>query len=368
MPRKMLENLPSTILTEICLYLTRSEVWPSLSHSSKFFHTLVNSDEFSQFWVRSRLGIPFSLSLSDLSCISKDFYNNQILNFHAWCTTGGVSDTDLKNSYQNMWTYSPESYSTYYQEFSTAGLVKNVCCSAYFAGEFQKKKFKKFFYSDLFQMIYNEETIPERFLDFDSHDVTKVFVLDPIGDRDESVEEYCDTVDFTTSYHYRDVAVVADPKLIPADQTPIIKKIAVARPYFFTGAVRSLVLILSRNRLTKDYSEFDRYNDVNCYEVATRLGTEVRHENNEEYEFVEFKETEQEFYPAAWIMFKSMWCNQVLVELKNCHFAKFACVKMIEIDDRRRDYDLERMQPNYDIMYFLLVGSILADESIRKKI
>lgn len=38
---------------------------------------------------------------------------------------------------------------------------------------------------------------------------------------------------------------------------------------------------------------------------------------------------------------------------------KFVCVKLIDIDDRRIDYNLANLQPNFDIMYTLLLGTII---------
>ena len=48
---------------------------------------------------------------------------------------------EYRNSYYEIWQYNCDSYSTFYEQDSNEDLVKNMCCLAYFTGEYQEKNF-----------------------------------------------------------------------------------------------------------------------------------------------------------------------------------------------------------------------------------
>ena len=52
-----------------------------------------------------------------------------------------------------------------------------------------------------------------------------------------------------------------------------------------------------------------------------------------------------------------------MIELKKCHSPKIVCVKMIDIDDMRDDFGTMHLQPNFDIMYSILIGDIISRNS-----
>ena len=141
---------------------------------------------------------------------------------------------------------------------------------------------------------------------------------------------------------------------------PIVNRIAVARPLYFTGVVKTLIYIFANEEIGGDFGIYDEFNDIENYYDAMGLGDIVNHVNNEEFEYVEFLERkDRSVYPALWLQFKTWKANHIVVELKKCHSPKVACVKFINIDDRRADFNLQRMQPNFDIMYSLLLGTII---------
>ena len=82
--------------------------------------------------------------------------------------------------------------------------------------------------------------------------------------------------------------------------------------------------------------------------------------DNEEFEYTELLEKAgRVVYPVLWLKFKTWKVNHIVVELNNCYCPKIVCAKFIDIDDGRRDYNQMRFQSNFDIMYSLLLGTIL---------
>ena len=258
-----------------------------------------------------------------------------------------------------MWNYNPLVYSTDYKQDSSLPLIKNAYCLANFCGGYQKNKFKKFFYVDLYKLAYYPATIRPEYSDFYRFNENKIFVLDPLSNTPYlNSQDYYADIDFMQTYNYTPRKEVYNLNDSPSDCPPIIKKIAVARPLTYTGRVKTLLYLFVRDAKLGEFENFEKFNDVESFEDAKGLAKIIKYEINEEYEYVEFEETKDTIYPAVWVMFKTWKVNHLLIELKKCHHVRCACVNMINIDDTRRIHQMEKMQPNFDIMYSLLIGSI----------
>lgn len=349
-------DLPSSLIYEITTYLKSRDVFLNCACICKEASRLFCSDFFKVYWIKNHLNLNLNLSLYDLKYAFLEINSNTIVNFEPWLTDGGLSDTEYRNSYANMWKYNPDTYSTYYGEGEDLKLIKNICCTAYFDGRTQNQDFTDGFYSDVYQLTYNPETVKEKY-SIEGLDHAKVLILDPLGhEMIESYDDYELKLDRSPS--------VPSPKIrdipkFPEKTISIVKKIALARPLFFTGCVKSLIIIFSENSYTKNFEAFDYYNDIENIEKAKSLGNVKKIEENNEFEWVEYNNTGQDYYPVLWMQFKTWRANHVEINLTKCHHPKFVCVKFIDIDDRRSDWNLENLQPNFDITYALMLGSVI---------
>ena len=355
-------DLPKAILYEIFRYLLTPEVFLTGALVCKEWKEIISSKNFKRFWMKVKLGLSKEIPGLEISKIYPELRLQNIVNYEPWKSNGGTSTVEYRNSYYEMWQYNCDSYSTFYQQDSEEGLVKNVCCMAYFTGEYQEKNFTQGFYSDVFKVIYYPHRVLPKY-SLDELDHSKVMVLDPLSDliklndltefdlRTERGNEL-----FTEKRLMKEIEV----PIIPTELIPIIKKIAVARPLFFTGVVKTLIYIFANDEIRGDYQIFDEFNDIENYHKAKDLGEIVNHVDNEEFENAELLEKAgRVVYPVLWLKFKTWKVNHIVVELNNCYCPKIVCAKFIDIDDGRRDYNQMRFQSNFDIMYSLLLGTIL---------
>ena len=94
-------NIPESILWEIMSYLDPIELKTILSLNSIYYSGL-NSSNFQSFWLMTRMGLENSLNLSALRQAYDAFSRNEIIHYEPWLTTGGQSQRELRNSYNNM--------------------------------------------------------------------------------------------------------------------------------------------------------------------------------------------------------------------------------------------------------------------------
>jgi hypothetical protein len=321
----MLGNFSKTILLEISLFLPPFNVFQVLSTINKLIFYKINSTDFKIIYLKCFLGISFPLSLPLLLKILQTFKANEILNFEAWKTNGEECYSNiLHNSHSMMWTYSPISYTTNCDIHSNKPFIKNICCLAYFSGTIQEKRFSTYYHCGLDALMNDYEFIPEGFKGWDKCDREKLLVLDPIGNKRN---QYKNLTEYRPLYpFFRDGKISSQPQHSP--NTPIIKKIAVAREILSFGLVKSMLFLFSKSICEINYEEFDIFNDIEDYEAAKNIGVIVQHIDNDEGEFIEFEESDKKFYPAAWVCFKVWNANHFLFELKKCHFAKLVCVNL----------------------------------------
>jgi hypothetical protein len=354
----MLSRFPNLIFHEILIFLQPREVLITLSLVCKSLCQKIHQKSFISMYLKSYLGISLPLEMTDLIQAFKDFNSNQILSFAAGDTNGGeYKSFFVTNTYKTMWKYTPEIFSTECESNPNLPLRKNVCCFAYFTGKYKKKQFYNYIHTELKLIREFGFRFPAEYTSWRECDQTKLFVLDPLNkDHPKTTEEYRSIeppLKFAVEKASKPIKV-----FIETNKIPIIKKIAAARAFLASGFLTSFLVILSKNSINASFEEFDKYNDIDNYRDTLKIGKEVQHVNNDECEFVEFEERNDEFYPLAWVCFKDWRVNHLLLELKHCHYGKFACVKLIGVEDNRGKLNLMRFQLNYDVMYTLLLGSM----------
>ena len=104
--------------------------------------------------MKIKLGLSKDLPGLEISKIYPELRLQNIINYEPWKSNGGTSDLEYRNSYYEIWQYNSDCYSTFYELESNKDLVKNICCLAYFTGEYQKKDFLQGFSMDVFKIIY----------------------------------------------------------------------------------------------------------------------------------------------------------------------------------------------------------------------
>ena len=200
-----------------------------------------------------------------------------------------------------MWQYNPDSYSSSYVEDNKLPLDKNMCCLAYFSGDFQPKNFESGFYLDVYRFTYMPETLNEKY-SIKWTDQHKALALDPLNkyNKDQSY------LDFNLGL-YRGQSLQNSNKLfkqndsyqIPHTKIPLVKKIAVARPMRYTGVVKTMLFIFANDEISGQYDEFQEFDNKDSLIEAKTLGKIVNHVENEEIEYIEYLENKYKSnYPA----------------------------------------------------------------------
>lgn len=359
-----IHNFPQPIFYEIFSFISIEDLYLSLSLTCHNWQKTISSQSFQRFWLQSVLNLPDFLPSYDVKKFFPSLNRLQIIHYEPWLTNGGESAEDFRNSYYNMWQYNCDCYSSAYSHDNSLPLNKNICCLAYFTGNFQEKQFSQGFYMDVYGLTHAFESILEE-NKIEGMDQQKILVLDPLNDDSLPMSSYNDfdlNLERENGIRNFDKSVKVIEKLeIIKEKVPVVKKIAVARPLYFTGSVKTLIFLFAREEVSGDFCELDGFNDIETDLQAKSIGKVVNYVDNDEFEWVEFEENKDLlWYPALWLKFKTNKANHVVVELKKCHCPRVACAKLIEINDRRHQLTSTTIfQPNFDVMYTLLLGTII---------
>ena len=347
------------ILGEICLFLNSFEVFIQLSTINKNFKEIINTEAYKSYWIQKKLGITLVLNFSDIEKIYHNTKKNKLLHFSAWKTDGGISQNEIYNRYENMWEYNGSTYSSYYHHISDLPLKANISCLASFAGGYQSKKdFKSSFHNDFYQQNYFTHAIPNKY-HIENYCQKTTLVLDPLSKANYNSFEELSISYFQSNSFFEQSEVFEsfyELEMKTADEVPVVTKIAVARPFFFTGAVKTLIILACEEYKNVEFSDFNLFNNVADVESAENISEVIRKNvDSDDVKFIEYK-AKAGIYPLVWIQFQRDDFNHTVIQLSSAHYPRVVCAKLIDIDDRRMDYGLQFEQPNFDITYVLFIG------------
>ena len=277
-------NFPQDIFYEICSYLPTKEIFCILSTVCKDLNQEIMSQNFLNYWQRKSYGISYNLTLEEFTYTLKQFKDNEIINYEAWKTNGGESASEYRNSYSNMWKYTSDCYSSYYEQNQKTPSLRNICCLAYFTGDYQIKDFLSGFYLDVYQIEYKSHSIPEKYKIYGLNQ-RRALVLDPLKLNFSSyyqinlrLERGIDMLREKIPLKEREYSNT------PINKLPIVKKIAIARPLFFTGCVKTMIFLFSNNEVSGDFEEFSIFDNINSVVKAKTIGKIINHVENKKFE------------------------------------------------------------------------------------
>ena len=342
-------------LQEVCLYLNFEQVRDEIIRVCKDWRDLINSEAYLGYWIRSLLGINFESPITEFRGLLRNTKKNKVLNFAAWKTDGGISHVEINSSYKNMWSYNCSIYSTYYSTSESFPLVKNINCLGAFEGGYQRKsKFNKYYNTDVNNILFGNTIDKYKIEKFDQK---KCLSLDPLNKN--PIENYEDIPlnNFIVEQNL-DPELCKNPVYFPvnpAETSALVTKIAISRPFLYTGPVKTLLLIANKSFQDCSFQDFSTFNDISDLESACYTGKVKKITSNEDFEIVEYHKA-QGFYPLLWVKFKQCGVNHLEYELSQAHLISVVNCKFFEIDDRREDWNLDSYQPNFDILYMVLIG------------
>lgn len=214
---------------------------------------------------------------------------------------------ELCNSFTNMWKYDGLTYSTYYG-FGNRDLQTNMNCLAYFAGGYQKpESFYEHGHCDIYSFRMNSHSLPEEHVDFVSYDTRDLLTFAPLfpnyfrigtnlmvptNEIDDPYLGINDTI------HY--------PYNPDTNKTAFVTKVAIARPLYYTGAIRTMIIFACKNyEENVNFEDFYIGNSLHTIEMARVIG-KIEHEvENEELMYIEYKKTDKDYYPLLWVQFQT---------------------------------------------------------------
>lgn len=345
------------ILAEVCLFLDAKSVFTILSRVSKDWGFTLNSNNYKIYWIKQRFGVNLDISLELAITLYKNTITNWILDFKPWKTDAGVSRVELDNSYDNMFRYNGTSFSTFYSTTSVEPLRKNLNCLALFSGGYQPTEtFFHSFHNDMYQLLLMPHNIPNAY-QINNFDQSRCLILDPLSNK--KYDTYLNLSNENITRPSIPNTFVGKKELFLSPKTtnyiPLVTKIAIARPFFYTGAVKSMMIIANQEYDDASFEQFKVFNDIETLETALSIASVARLTKNEDFISIEYQQGIG-FYPLLWVKFLKIDVNHLEIELSKAQIIRCLNVKLYDIDDRREEYDLINFQPNFDITYTLMIG------------
>lgn len=286
-----------------------------------------------------------------------------LLRFLPLYYNGGVSTHELVNSFEAMWEFSGLCYSTFYNKERDKPL-ENRLAVGYFAGVEGENRMGKEFHHDLTIIKTRPWDVSDEMWEILARDKRSALTLDfltpcykkqpaMIMTEEEWERRWQEITRSETSVLERRYAY---SPLAPS--VALVREVCVARPLHFTGAVKTLLIVvgsLEGDQMSPEV--YKQWEGVDSYEKAERVG---RHELRrlEGVEVVEFAAQSGAYWPLLWIHFIDIAHNHVRIPLLRPQSFRTAAVLFSSIEDRRAMYHLAHLQPNFDIMFTVFLGHI----------
>jgi hypothetical protein len=271
----------------------------------------------------------------------------------------------MVTSFEAMWEFSGVNYSTYYSD-EGGELLGNRLAVGYFSGLPGINLISERFHFDINAIKKSHQHVDE--------EVGTALKIDPLA---------AITLDFLTPNYSinpqmiidaatwnRRIDEIADQSKEPpvlehyypyAPTTPglaLICEICIARPLMYTGPVKTLLIVAGRRGGDAlSVNTYKQWEGVDTYEKAVHVGS-CTQRLLEGVEVVEYAYQQGDYWPLLWVHFLDIGHNHVRVPLKRPQCFRTAAVLLSSIEDRRVTAHATNMQPNFDIMFTVFLGSI----------
>lgn len=351
-----MENLPQCILVEVESYLSIKEV-SQLAQCNKSLSEHVSQN--LHLVLSLYLSVPPKLktSLDTLKAAYLGLKDRKLLKFAPLFTDGGVSEIEYMNFFSSMWAYNGMNYSTHYSEGST-NTLKPVNCVGYFEGGYQDDNFFATYHHDEMNWRVNFRNIPLRY-NLPLEEVSSYRNTDPIYRRERDYDNRLNLPNFEPTPVEVDGKMIRYP-LNASKELAVVSEVGIARPLFYTGSVKTLCVFFSS--VMADFSApYSVPFGFENFETARERPHKLREHEDSQVKFIEYSQDPTvEFYPVLWIQFKDFRVNNITHTLHRPMSCVRVLVHLINIDDRREEYNLQRMEPNFDLTYCVMIGSTIA--------
>lgn len=289
---------------------------------------------------------------------------SHLLQFLPLYYNGGISTREIETSFEAMWEFSGVNYSTFYTE-GGGDLLENKLAVGYFSGLPGINLMSERFHFDANILKKMPEQIDEELYIALQSDTLAVITLDFLTpDYNVSSKMLMTSSDWnsrmdTIMNQTKEAPVLerAYPYVPTGPGFALVREVCVARPFNYTGAVKTLLIIAGRRDGNSHCPEvYKPWEGVDTYEKAIQMGSGTLR-RLEGVEVLEYAHQQGNFWPLLWVNFLDLGHNHVRVPLTRPQCFRTAAVLLSSIEDRRR-MGTANLQPNFDIMFTVFLGSI----------
>jgi hypothetical protein len=353
-PPNNMEGIPFSLLIALSKFLTIPEVTRLRACSKALYQDI---SEGFKIILTNYLDLPITLNISDgqLRTAYLEIKQRQLLNFQALFTDGGVSEIDHMNVVSSMWSYNGLNFCTFYQEGPSTPLTP-VNCVSYFAGGYQADTFYSTLHHDEYAWRVNRLNIPDRYKLPIKH--KRVYLsIDPLYNRDREFDAVLNFPRRPEVPARQQSKQILHFECTPPQEVAIVNEVAFARPAFYTGPVKTLCVFFS-SWLAECSVPMSIPFGLELFETAQQAASVIRCSAVGPVSFIEYSPAQgAEFSPVLWLQFKDFSVNNFAYVLHKPRLCSRVLVHLIDADDRRRDYNLTSMQPNFDLTYCVMLGA-----------
>ena len=352
------------VLLNVGNYLRLAEILSGLGLTSKFLHQKITS--LLAPLLREYIVNGGTLERSTASQIQELLSSpSKLLQFLPLYYNGGISNREISTSFEAMWEFSGVNYSTYYSD-EGGELLGNMLAVGYFSGLPGVNLMSERFHYDIYTIRKIPEGIDEEIDSALKTDYLAAITLDFLTPNYHTNQKMMIGVD---TWNRRLVEITYQSKVPPvlehyypyaptAPGLALIREICIARPLMYTGPVKTLLIVAGRrDGDALSVAAYKQWEGVDTYDKAVRVGS-CTQRLLEGVEVVEYAYQQGDYWPLLWVNFLDIGHNHVRVPLNRPQCFRTAAVLLSSIEDRRAPPYAAYLQPNFDIMFTVFLGSI----------
>jgi hypothetical protein len=357
-------DLPSVLHCHILTFLDLPSLFYSVRYLNKYFLSLVDPSSSAIKELKEiHLNIPEEITQDvDIftTLMKLAFQTEKILNFVGYFTDGGVFMGATRFYVHHMFHYSGAVY-------TADNLARNVLTAAYYDPDLQPLPFDSVINEDL-NAYFRENTywyIPPEYLN--NHVIHDRFMKnspprsinsftprDYSNERLDNVPVSLRTVRNIVSGNRTYIQTLSDKEFY---KLGLASRIGIGRPAFGSCPVKTLCVSTHYMQSPIDISEFEQATSLEALMNIPDLPKVIQRIINDDFIFVEF---EGRYGPLCWVHFINPAYTQLEVVLQRPRLLMHVEVLLINIDDRRREF--QQTDLGMDISYVVFGGY---DDTIR---